>query len=1060
MKKVRQRFLSQWVFFLLILLPPVLFALDPSKALHSYKIDSWDMNRGLPQNSVLCLAQTRDGYLWAGTESGLCRFDGVKFTVYHTGNREELKVNRITVMLPDKSGGLWLGTRGGGLYRFKDDKFTHFSTQQGLPDDFVLSLYQDRRGGLWVGTFKGMAVRSGDDRFVPFKPLEKQLSGKVVLAICEDPSGVVWVGTHRGGLIRYDNGAVTLYGTQNGFPADSIRAMLVEKNGNFWVGTGGGGLVRFQGEAYRVYTVENGLAGPFVFSLREDRRGNIWVGTASGLSRFYGETFVSLTTGGGLPDNVIRSLYEDREGSLWLGANTGGLVQLQDGKFSNLTSKDGLSSNSVSCIYEDGEKRLWIGTDGGGLNMYHNERRTHYSTGNGLSGDQVYSVCEDGEGNIWVGTGSGLTVLEANGSTRVYGTGDGLSHGVINVLHRGRDGSIWIGTNGGGLNRFKKGRFYRYTTRDVLSNDFVHCIYEDKGAILWVGTYGGGLNAVHLPPEPDNAERGPGPVMDGLPLPRASVFNTKNGLSDNYVFSILEDGGGHIWVGTGGGLNRVKQGQIASQLVGGGYLDILVNGIFDDALGYCWLSSNKGVFRSSWEQLNGFLDGRIPSPTIDHYDKADGMASSECVGGMQPAGWIDRGGRLWLPTTRGVTSINPSDIKINRQIPPVAIETVVADGRVVPLAGGSRLPAGTKKIEFHYTALSYLAPQKNHFWLKLEGFENNWEYIDEPLERVAYYTNLSPGTYRFCVKGCNNDGVWNEGGTRWEFHLAPYFYQTTWFYVLAAFFLVLLGTGIHRLRIRRLIRTEKVLSRLVAKRTEELLEANEALQKSNELKNEIVNMVAHDLKNPLQAILGYSQMAQMKIEEDSPVKKSINIINDTAAAMRDIIDGLMGSAVMHAGQIRLKKTRIDVGKLATTIVDAQRHSAVNKNQHLILSREEDCFIWGDRGCIRQVIENLVGNAVKFSPRGKRITVKIKRLEQEKRVRLIVRDEGPGFSQEDLKKMYKKFQRLSARPTGGESSTGLGLSIVKRLVLLHKGTINLESAPGQGTSFFVEFPFEM
>jgi diguanylate cyclase (GGDEF)-like protein len=787
---------------LFLAVPAEALALDPAKAITQYMQDVWQTGDGLPQNTVTAIVQTPDGYLWLGTREGLVRFDGVRFTVFDTRTTPELGHNWVLSLLVDREGRLWIGTSGGGLARLSGGQFTRFSTADGLPNDHVSVLVEDGEGRLWVGTDGGGLARYEEGRFV-LEPSRGAL-GASIRAIVQDEESL-WVGTEAGLAELHRDGTLTSFTPDQGLSRRSVRSLLRDREGVLWVGTDLG-LDRMKDGRFTVFTRKDGLSHDVILSLAEDGDGNLWIGTdGGGLDRRRDGRFTSFTERDGLSNDTVYALHEDREGSLWIGTNLGGLNRLKDGRFTPFTTKEGLSSDYIRAVYEDREGAVWIGTEGGGINRLRDGRFTAFTTRDGLSNDIVFSILEDRQGSLWIGTDSGLTRFK-NGRFDVFTANMGMSNDCVLALYEDRAGSLWIGTYAGGLNRLENGKFTAFTTKEGLSNDTVNVIYEDRAGALWIGTRGGGLDKL------DNG--------------RFTAFSTKDGLSDDLVFALHEDEEGSLWIGTyGGGLNRLKDGRFTAITERQGLIDNVIHRIIEDGLGDVWMSSNKGIFRVSKRELDEVADGARERLTSVVYGTADGMKNAECNGGAD-AGTMTADGKIWFPTIEGVVRIDPEHVPMNPLRPPVAIEEVLVDDHPVEWGVGEplRLPPATNTLEVHYTALSLLAPDAVRFRYRLEGFDEGW--VEAHGRRVAYYSKLPPGSYRFQVVASNDDGIWNEDGASLPVSVAPRFHETVWFRSLVGLFFVLSGPLFHRFRIRRLTRQKSELERLVAERTAEVGAAN------------------------------------------------------------------------------------------------------------------------------------------------------------------------------------------------------------------------------------------
>jgi signal transduction histidine kinase len=401
----------------------------------------------------------------------------------------------------------------------------------------------------------------------------------------------------------------------------------------------------------------------------------------------------------------------------------------------------------------------------------------------------------------------------------------------------------------------------------------------------------------------------------------------------------------------------------------------------------------------------------------------------------------------------------------------VEIERVVVDGEP---AVSLDVPPGRQRFEFHYTALSLVAPRKVEFKYKLDAFDADW--VSAGGRRTAYYTRLPPGRYTFRVTASNNDGVWNAEGASLALAVRPYFTETIWFYLLSALGLMLAGAGVYGLRVRSLRQRKRELELLVERRTHDLLlekERSEAARQEAErarseaerqkevaleadhLKGEMLSIAAHDLKTPLQSIIGYGELLGAEGASKSAVEYA-GYSTRSAQRMLDIVNRLLQSDSIEKGGLPVIRQAVNVGNLALAIAGSLQPQAEAKKQRIHASAERSCLVQGDEEWLRQVLENLLGNAIKYSPPRRSIWVEVKKANGA--VRLEVRDEGPGLTADDKARLFGRFQRGSARPTGGESATGLGLSIVKQLVELHLGQVWAESAgKGEGARFVVELP---
>jgi len=397
--------------------------------------------------------------------------------------------------------------------------------------------------------------------------------------------------------------------------------------------------------------------------------------------------------------------------------------------------------------------------------------------------------------------------------------------------------------------------------------------------------------------------------------------------------------------------------------------------------------------------------------------------------------------------------IDPAYRLENNVLPPVIIEKVGTDNAEFFPRGPLVLEPGLKRLEFSYTGLSFMVPEQVKFRFRLEGFEREWGPVVS--RRTAYYTNLPPGTYTFRVIACNNDGKWNETGAAVQLTLRPYFHQTHWFLILCGGVLALLAVGGYRLRLRGLRARQRELEELVKERTKELSRLNDELLKANRLKDDLLSIAAHDMKNPLQAILGYADLMRQLELDPGTVKSQSEQIFHSAHGILTLINELLESSRIESGRFQMQIHRVDIAQTILTAAERYAEPMRRKQQRLALNLPDGCQVDADRARLLEIVDNLLSNAIKFSPPCKAIRVSAECVDRH--VRVSVSDEGPGLTPADKQRVFGKFQRLSAKPTAGESSTGLGLSIAKQLVEMHNGRIGVESELGRGSTFWFELP---
>lgn len=773
------------------------FAVSPSDQEFLRRI--WQAEDGLPNPVVRSVLQTPDGYLWVATEESLARFDGVGFTEFDRKNPREKGERWIVAMVVTKDGSLWYSSANGGLGRLKDGKTVRYTTGNGLPGNYVLSLCEDRQGNLWIGTSVGLA-KFVDGKFLSLTN-SPGLVTEAVRSIIETRDRTLWIGTAKG-LCRFKDEKFTFHSLGSNPEINAILSLCEDRDGNLWIGTSAGGLVQWKDDKVKKrHSTKTGLAHNVVRKVYEDRAGNLWIGTHSGLQRFINGKFFLLkcrdTSSAEMADSISDVIYditEDKEGNIWAGTSVG-LTRLKIQRIKTYSKEDGLPHVQTTAVFQDRFGAVWVGTFGGGLCRFQDGELVVFTTSDGLDSNHILSIYEDREGTMWIGTdGVGLNRYK-DGAFSHFSMTEGAPANTIKMILQDRAGNLWVGNNIG-VSRFADGKFI---PEPQLIRAGVKAMIEDRKGNLWIGTRSGLIY-----------------WNNG----KTNVFNEKSGLSSELINALYEDKEGTLWIGTElGGLNRFKNGKFTPYSTSQGFNERVLH-ILEDDQNNLWMATRNGIVSVNKKELNDFADGRISSINFVSYGKSDGMRRAQCNGIAQPAGWKTREGYFWFPTLHGVVAFNPNEVIGNRVPPPVVIEKVIVDGKSFVDWRSGRFPPGGGHFDFHYAGLSFNVPEKVRFKYKLEGFDHDWQ--DASNRRVARYTNLRPGDYQFRVKACNNDGIWNETGASFAFTLSPNFYKTGFFYAGCSIVAIFAGMELWRFRIRRMKRREKELLEIVNDRTREM----------------------------------------------------------------------------------------------------------------------------------------------------------------------------------------------------------------------------------------------
>ncbi len=778
-----------------------------------YRFDAWTTDNGLPQNGLRGITQTPDGYLWFTTFDGLVRFDGVRFMTFNKGNTKGILNNRFTGLFQDKQGNLWANTlENGVLTVYRNGIFSTF-TEDEIPGQNVREIQYDATGEL---RFKMEDEdRNGRSWFRlrnnKFVFLEKSQENAKTF-VYQSPSGTSWIITPTETKAVRD-GVETIYPLKIRHK-DFIVSAYEDKQGNLWIGENV--IHHLHHGVSETFSEKEGVPLSNFHSFWEEADGSLWIasggllGSGVGLLQYKNGRFLQWSTNAGLSNPDIYNFFKDREGTIWLATNKG-LNRLRREVMKGYSTKDGLIHSEVYPLYRDSKENIWIGT-AFGLSVYRNGKFESLALPQPAGGEaheidsamSHQSLWEDPHGAMWIGVTGGLFLYQDGKLQTLYKQGGTAA----TAIQPDRHGNVWVATNKGLLQYKDYKQVATYTVKDGLPNDIVTTIHEDATGKLWFGSFGGLIE-----------------FKDG----KFITYSKKHGLAGNYVRTIYEDKEGTFWIGTyDAGLSRFKNGQFVSYTVDHGLYNNGVFAIQEDPHGNFWISSNRGIYRVQVKDLNDFAEGKITKLNSIGYGKADGMLNTECNGGRQPSSLKDKDGKFWFPTQDGVVVVDP-DAETYSPLPPsVVIETATVEREPVDFYQGIRIEPGQRNIEIQYTGLSLIKSEQIKFKYKLEGFDPDW--IDAGTRRTAYYSYLPPGVYKFQVRAANSDGIWSEQATTVALQMKPYFYQQGWFYAVCLVAVIMGFAALHKINVKRMAEREKMLTNLVAARTQELKEANESLQ--------------------------------------------------------------------------------------------------------------------------------------------------------------------------------------------------------------------------------------
>jgi ligand-binding sensor domain-containing protein len=773
-------------------------ALEPPPLPTRYTVRFWNETQGLPHNFVYTMLQTRDGYLWLGTRRGLARFDGVRFVVYDDLRPGQLRDSEVRTLAEDDDGSLWIGTHGGGVTHLRKGVFTSYSTEDGLPSDTITAMRKVPGGPLWIGSPAGLAAFDGR-RFQTYT-VEDGLPSANVLSLHLDSQAVLWIGTGRG-LASYSDGGFVDHAARHAGLGGTVRSIAGDSRQGIWldrvleenaaVGHLSEGLRLFKNGRVRAFTTSDGLPSNEVTALLDGGEGVVWIATVGGLGR-YRNGRLEVLRGGVMTEHEepldplgtrrplsAECLLLDHEGSLWVGTRYSGLGRLRTALFASF------GSGGASSVFQDREGTVWVATTEGLWWRRGGDTGTYELPGSLPPGP----LADDAQGRLWVGTNDG--VLWARQGQPLRAAVPELAGVAVSVLFDDGRGNMWIGGRTSGLYRWRAGRLTHYTPRDGLAGRQVRAIARDSSGGIWVGTKDGGLS--HWA---DGVFR---TIGEGEGLPSASVS------------ALVVDPSDVVWAATRRGLVRIRGAEVTTITAEHGLPANYFYQIVSDGQDHLWLPFASGIARVSRSELEEVADGDASAVHATVLGAASGMRNSTMTVSFQPTGWRDRDGRLWFATGDGAAVVASGRWLDNTVPPQVHVEEVHADGRLAaPHEGSVETPAGRGELTVRYTATSFADPDRVEFEYRLAGFDHDW--VKAGTRRVAYYTNLPPGDYRFMVRATNDDGIQSDTAAEVAIRILPHFYQTVWFYAACALGLALLGAATQRVRVRLLKRRASELS--------------------------------------------------------------------------------------------------------------------------------------------------------------------------------------------------------------------------------------------------------
>ncbi len=809
-----------------------------------------DVDEGMISSYVWSLLEDHEGNLWFGTNHGVSRYDGHRFTHYTT--EEGLGHNRVRSMLQDRRGHIWFGTDGGGVCRYDGHRFTRYTQADGLNSDHVWAMLEDSRGRLWFGTAKGVTRYDGNS-FLHYG-MAQGLPFDNVWCMLEDSQGKIWFGTQGGGVASFD-GAFTHYNTDAGLSSNFVWSMAEDDAGHLWFGTRAGGVNRFDGDTFTHYGTEQGLSSNDIWSVIKDRQGNLWFGTrGGGADRFDGQTITHYGSAEGLSSDRVWCLLEDGNGKIWLGTRGGGVNRYSGGSFAHLTTHQGLIDDNIWSLLQDRDNELWIGTGGSGVSRFDGVTLDHFTEEQGLADNIVSTMLQDRSGALWFGTTGGVSRYDGDKFIN-YGERQGLCHEDVQSSFEDSRGHLWFGTLSGGVSRFDGERFTTYDTSNGLCHNTVRAIIEDQAGHMWFGTQGGGVSR-----------------YDGDQFVH---YSAEDGLGNNLIWSIIEDHQGHLWFATqGGGVARYDGQGFTQFTTADGLSHNWVWYIVEDRTHNLWLSTESG-FTVMIPQAGTAPDD--PEYRMYTFERGDGLRRMD----FSQNACLDDQNRLWWGSADGLTMLDLKVFKLPHRTPEVRLQgidiaqTYIDYRRVSEDAYRATIPFGEplmasfdtvipfrnypatlclphklNHLTFQFSGIDWDAPHKLSYRYYLEGQDEAWSAWTS--DQTADYRNLAPGEYTLHITAMGAAGLESEPFT-YAFEVVPAWWMTWWAKIV---YILSVGLGIVGMvmsHTNRLKRRHKELEETVNVRTAEVVaQTTEAIWQRNRseelLRNILPAQVAEELK--------------------------------------------------------------------------------------------------------------------------------------------------------------------------------------------------------------------
>ena len=1057
---------------------------------------------GLSNNDINCVLQDKNGFIWFGTEDGLNRFDGYNFKVYRSNPDipNSISSNSIWSLFEDDEGFLWVGTKAGELNKYDPylDKFTNWSIDsKNIKENSITSIYKNSKNEIWIGTYRNglykLNLKTGKSKNWNYNPSDlNSISNNFITSILEDNSSNIWISTYNGlnkltigspketfkhyfteenensinnnliwllsksttdtnsfwictagGLTKYDfnNDKFTKYNyldrtdLQFSNSISSITEEVINGKTFLWLGTYAGILkVNLSSKVFQRYLVEenktNGLVSNQINRIIKDQSGVVWFATEDGINYYSSKSgkFNYLNATGQsynlkkISNKNIRAICNSEDGTIWLGETNGLWYLKNQNGLNTLELYNNTKKINIWSLASDGSNNVWIGTYGQGLKRINTINGIIKSYNIQVPGfktsafDYIKSLFLDKNKYLWIGFwGGGVARLNTISDEYTIWRNEtnnpkSLSYNDVWSIHQDKFGRIWIGTNGVGINLFNQNdkTFYRFDNDDssykILSRLSIRCIYESQidradETILWIGTSNGliklTLNDSINHSSPENI------------IKEINQFSLKQGLIDNNIKSILEDNSGNLWLGTNSGIT-----------------------VFD---------INKNIFTN--------------------YDESDGLAGDEI---NSSAALKTKNDLMLFGSTNGLILFKPTFIQKSEYKPKVVLTDFHIFNENIKIGNQSPLKeniTSAKRINlsydqsvfsFQFAALDYNSPNTIQYAYKMIGFDKDWIYSGT--RRFVTYTNLNPGDYTFQVRASNSDGVWFEDNiASISIAIDPPWWRTVWAYILYGLIVVVGLLLIRRIEINRVKLRNEIRIRDIE---------SEKLKEVEKIKSRFFANLSHEFRTPLMLIKG--PIEQLLSKKNINQEELLKLIQRNSEQLQSLIDQLLELSQLESDLMYLRASKVNLIPILKGIFYSFSAIAEQKNISLdFFTSEDSLYGWVDADKLEKIVNNLLSNAIKFTSEKGTISlnINIKMIDNKKIIQLSIQDSGIGIPEHKIERIFDRFYQVDDSSQRAYGGSGIGLSLVRELVELHKWQIVVKSEVGIGTEFIVEIPME-